>query len=320
MAKMLEKIVLSSILLLSSCTTSALEKQFRKDGIPGIKKISVTKTSDPVQTLIHVRSYHQATSNLNMEKWEKNLVNNTQEDLYQALEELSDKYHINIVYNEGTTDQTIEWEKNDLKSIQGFSLANISKEREKLKKTVQLIDSKIDALNRDINTPEYQKAESRTYLITTIQSLNELIPLNEQVAEAYLALRNAQMSKKGAAAVLYAEGKVDYRPGEDAELNQLALREFKELHRFGELLKNPHTNEITTSYDPKRYHQAVYEDRENYVLGRFVDEKPKIAVVYMGGGHNFTNNVTEWNKKYPHRKIRLITLTPKNFIEHKYEQ
>lgn len=62
------------------------------------------------------------------------------------------------------------------------------------------------------------------------------------------------------------------------------------------------------------YDKIVLEDREDALLDILKSEENKNTfVVLYGGGHNWLNNVQEWNERNPDKRFSLITITPKLF-------
>ena len=58
--------------------------------------------------------------------------------------------------------------------------------------------------------------------------------------------------------------------------------------------------------------RLITEERENALLEIISKDKGYKHVTVFGSGHDWSNNIKEWNKKYPKNKICLIEISPKS--------
>jgi len=98
----------------------------------------------------------------------------------------------------------------------------------------------------------------------------------------------------GAELLLDMEGKITLLPAEDFVLSERA-----------NISQQTKTGRKTN----------VYKNREDYVIQTLAESKKPYGFVLFGGGHNFYDNVEEWNRKYPDAQVSLIELTPASYPE-----
>lgn len=73
---------------------------------------------------------------------------------------------------------------------------------------------------------------------------------------------------------------------------------------------------LETEHSSNDYNRLVREDREDVLLNMLAREnpltnQPHMFVTVYGGGHDWTNNVQNWNKAHPDKRFSLIVITPK---------
>ena len=60
-------------------------------------------------------------------------------------------------------------------------------------------------------------------------------------------------------------------------------------------------------------YQSVFKDREDYMIKRIVDSGKPFGFFIFGGGHNFMDNIIDWNNTNTNRKVSFIEVTPRSF-------
>lgn len=64
----------------------------------------------------------------------------------------------------------------------------------------------------------------------------------------------------------------------------------------------------------------IFKEAEDYVLQLVSRSNEPYSVVIYGGGHNFLDNVNDWNVKNPKDKFSLIVVTPRSIDGNKKKQ
>jgi len=95
----------------------------------------------------------------------------------------------------------------------------------------------------------------------------------------------------GADLLLRMIGYYNILPGEDFFLNEKAILSIK----------------VGTGV-----YQNVFKDREDYIIRKIVDSDKPYGFFIFGGGHNFIDNVIDWNNN-SNRKVSFIEVTPMSF-------
>jgi len=93
----------------------------------------------------------------------------------------------------------------------------------------------------------------------------------------------------GADILLALERKLKIKPAESRELNKKAM----DCHNEEE-------------------YNILKEKREDYIFHQASKEDSSYIFAIYGKEHDFSNNIEEWNKKYPDKKYSLIEIIPKN--------
>ncbi len=57
----------------------------------------------------------------------------------------------------------------------------------------------------------------------------------------------------------------------------------------------------------------AYFDRENDLIQRAGSSGKKVNITVFGGGHDFMDNLEDWNARHPDKAFSLVVVTPRNY-------
>lgn len=263
--------------------------------IPRIESVKKLPVHNAKACLVHFRNLHYRSDTP-----EDRLVYalDVQKDLYQAISFLADRQLVSHVYQEGLTEK--------LKSIEDdLTETEIEIVRELNPGLKERTERKITELQEAIREENLSKKpgdleDKMRYhqdVLTTIETLKASLPDMESSDDIFRRYLERSFLVRGAEVRLRVEGKLELRIGEDEELNRKS-------------------NQIVLRYhliDPKISQKVIYEDREDKLLEIIHQDEEDIAITVFGGGHDFRDNIRNWNRKNPNHKYSLIVITPESY-------
>lgn len=109
------------------------------------------------------------------------------------------------------------------------------------------------------------------------------------IIEQFLADEQEILLRHSAALRMFEEGKLNLHAAETFRANELAGKEIQKTGRPG---------------------TYALDDRENVLLDLAAESKDPLVVVVYGEGHDWRNNIDEWNGRHPEHPLLLIVVTP----------
>lgn len=111
----------------------------------------------------------------------------------------------------------------------------------------------------------------------------------------------------GGADLLCARGLITIKAGDN-------IIDYKEREQeYVGWAKQSNSSDKTIRERALREKKRMEEEKENWILNACRTEPASIVV--LGGGHDFRNNIEEWNKKHPNDTFSLIVVTPRSYVE-----
>lgn len=219
-------------------------------------------------------------------------ANDSQERIYKGLKQLIDQGSLHSVCSEGNS----IWDgtKSDLVA---FSENNPTTTAEIL--VNYFPGSDLEQVVKEANEA-YKQYFNQTKDINGAISKFNIVIKNNPIAYKYI---EKYKYIGGASRLLAAEGELIPCPGEDAvAYNNLWSNQEVQL-----LWDKP--SSTWTTYDRALFKKVVYEDRENGAIETIMNAVPDDVVgLTFGAGHDFTNNVDEWNARNPDQQIGLVDM------------
>ena len=123
--------------------------------------------------------------------------------------------------------------------------------------------------------------------------------LNGLLSECYVTGKEKIENKHkykfapGAEKLMGKEGRLKILQGEDSELNAIAYENSKK----------------------DKNHPSIFDPREDFFIVKGIETENPLIVGIYGRAHSFKNNVDKHNLDNPNKKISLVEIIPKSFIE-----
>ncbi|MDO8555624.1 MAG: hypothetical protein Q7R96_00430 [Nanoarchaeota archaeon] len=249
------------------------------DASSGIRNVVYHVVPESQYTLVHVRRRHRNTFGIDTPESD-GLVKIIDGEVYNFLSVLVTQKNLQYAYPEGYTDF--------LESIKELRKATyeLTKATQEFTVTMRELKRSMDSLSGTVNNaPEEEVVD------IPLPEYKETIAEENIIYDAIWRLKS--------------EGKLDVHVCGTMEAEQRALIALSK--NFINILQNkPKDSEFDFE---------VCENRENIALGFIAQYGDPFNVIGMGGDHNFTNNVDEWNEQHPDQKFSLITVTPVSYKE-----
>lgn len=275
------------------------------DAIPGAASVNKIEVPGAKHVLVHVRQLHPATdTNPTYEQIEMRDpdVRAVQTDIHLILLKLKSSAGMRRIYLEGATKSLTAKSFVDYHGV----FMNRRSALQKLRATSEDVLKAQQGFRESAGNGAEDDVFGRTLKSAagTASDQMDLLYYDTQSAEAELEKKlektDQAQSQFMAAGELARSSKIEIAAAETKQANAAAMELFRNKKKSGEPLSS-------------EYNAVTLDARENVLLDIVSANKDPFAVTVYGGGHDWSDNIKQWNDKNPNDKFSLVVITPKSY-------
>lgn len=243
--------------------------------LPGASSVKKHYAPGSNYCLVHIRQLH-----LGIVETEESLkkTENVHEDIYQIIRYLNENNNVVDVYEEGVTGTNIDI----IRRIHATYLEQ--------KQTLEGVERQISLAKKMAEQNPGDK-----------ECLDHVKRFEDLYANLSELLKKFPVISNDAVFRLYHEKKISIRPSEEEQVSA-DTSVLKTLCIGGKISKSAER-------------LVMMEEREYAALRMISKDAGVMPVIVYGAGHDWRNNICEWNESNPDKRFSLIVITPKSYVE-----